>query len=98
MKKTNQVNKLEEIRPQVEVRVSESWLTAIQFCQTIMPYGKVSMEIVNGQPDRFSFVPELRFSKPNSIPGFALMLAQGSPVSLDKISEVMTNARKIDIS
>ncbi len=36
--------------PELNIRVSMSWLNLITFCQGSLPYGDISVKIVNGQP------------------------------------------------
>lgn len=55
--------------PELEVRVHESWINLVNWCQTQMPYGDIEIRIVNGQPtERLSYHPKVRFDKKGSIP------------------------------
>jgi len=50
--------------PELEVRVSESWIRFVRWCQTEMPYGRVTVQIVNAQPTRMvDHKPDVRFDK-----------------------------------
>mgnify|MGYP001572494347 CR=1 FL=1 len=36
--------------PEIEVRVSESWINFIQWCKINVPHGQVCFKINNGEP------------------------------------------------
>lgn len=36
--------------PELEIRVSKSWVRLIRFCQTNVPHGQVCFKTVNGEP------------------------------------------------
>jgi len=49
----------------VKITVSNSWKRFIFFCQNEIPYGDVSVRIVNGEPtDLLECNPKVRFDKP----------------------------------
>ena len=57
--------------PELEVRVSPSWVRFIRWCQVNVPYGQVCIKINNAEPG--DLVPEhtkkrVRFDKEESIP------------------------------
>lgn len=50
--------------PEIEVRVHESWVNLIQYCQESLPYGDLRIEIANAQPTRkLKETPSIRFDK-----------------------------------
>jgi len=52
------------IVPELEVRVHESWVTLIQYCQQSLPFGDIKIEISNAQPGkRLKETPNIRFDK-----------------------------------
>ena len=62
--------------PELEIRVPESWINLVSWCQTQAPYADIGVRIVNGQPtDLLSCTPKVRFDKQTSIP-------QGLPIKL----------------
>ena len=62
--------------PELEVRVHESWINLVNWCQTQAPYADIELRIVNGQPtELLSCKPKVRFDKQTSVP-------QGLPVKL----------------
>lgn len=36
--------------PEIEVRISESWINLIQWCKLNIPHGQVCVELNNGEP------------------------------------------------
>ena len=36
--------------PELEVRVHESWINLVRYCQTQIPYGDIKIRIVDGRP------------------------------------------------
>jgi len=57
--------------PELEVRVSPSWIRFIRWCQVNVPYGQVCVKINNAEPG--DLVPEhtkkrVRFDKEDTIP------------------------------
>ena len=46
---TKQIKK-EVLVPEVEVRISESWINFIQWCRVNIPHGQVCVELNNGEP------------------------------------------------
>jgi hypothetical protein len=36
--------------PEIEVKVSPAWINLIQFCQSNLTHGRLSVEINNGEP------------------------------------------------
>ena len=62
--------------PELEIRVHESWINLVSWCQTNAPYADIELRIVNGQPtELITCKPKVRFDKQASIP-------QGLPVKL----------------
>ena len=59
--------KTEEITylvPEINVTVSQAWVTLISYCQENLPYGDLYHEINNGQPGRrLREIPNIRFDK-----------------------------------
>jgi hypothetical protein len=69
------------IVPEINIRVSESWINLIYWCQTQCPHGDIEIKIVNGLPtDLVSWKPRIRFDKSNSIPS-------DSPLPMPKLSK-----------
>ena len=57
------------IVPEIEVRVHESWINLIKYCQENIPYGDLKIEVNNGQPSRrLKETPSIRFDKQPSTP------------------------------
>ena len=57
--------------PEIEVRISQSWVRFIQWCKVNVPHGQICIRTVNGEPT--DLVPEytkrkIRFDKEESIP------------------------------
>lgn len=68
--KENKLKDFYEI-PELEIRVSSSWIRFIRFCQVNIPHGQVCIKTANGNPT--DLVPEytkrrVRFDKEESIP------------------------------
>ena len=54
---------------QIEIRVSESWIRLIRFCQVELPHGDLKVRIVNGQPtELLEAKRKVRFDKEETIP------------------------------
>ena len=50
--------------PEIEVRVHESWINLIKWCQENLPYGELKIQIANSQPTkRLKEIPSIRFDK-----------------------------------
>lgn len=50
--------------PEIEVRVHESWINLVQYCQENIPFGDLTIKVANGQPTkRLKEVPSIRFDK-----------------------------------
>lgn len=48
--------------PEIDVKISRSWINLVQYCQGSFPYGDLYVEIDNGQPGkRLKEVPSIRF-------------------------------------
>lgn len=63
----------EYLIPELEIRISESWINLINWCQMQAPFSDVEVRIVNGQPtDLLACKPKVRFDKQPTIP-------QGTP-------------------
>jgi len=61
---------------ELDIRVHESWINLINWCQQNAPYADIELRIVNGQPtDLLSCKPKVRFDKQASLPN-------GIPVKL----------------
>jgi len=55
--------------PDLEIRISESWINFIAYCQEKFPHGDITIRIVNAQPtDLLDQKPRVRFDKPSTIP------------------------------
>lgn len=53
--------------PEIEVRVHESWIKLIQYCQENLPYGTIRIQISNAMPTkRIKETPNIRFDKQKS--------------------------------
>jgi len=67
--KTPKIEDLEA--PELEIRVSKSWIRLIRWCQVNLPYGQVCVKIKNSEPG--DLVEEhtsrsVRFDKEETIP------------------------------
>lgn len=50
--------------PELEVKIHQSWINLIQYCQDNLPFGDLRVEISNGQPGkRLKETPSIRFDK-----------------------------------
>ncbi len=55
--------------PELEIRISQSWINLISYCQEKFPYGDLTVRIVNAQPtDLLESRPRVRFDKVSTIP------------------------------
>ena len=36
--------------PEIEVRIPESWINVVRYCQEQLPFGDIKIRIVNGAP------------------------------------------------
>ena len=55
--------------PELEIRVHESWINLVRWCQEQMPFGDIKVRIVNGQPtELLEKIPRVRFDKQTTIP------------------------------
>jgi hypothetical protein len=55
--------------PEIEVSVSKSWIRLIRWTQVNMPFGELTIRIVNAGPtDLISHKAKVRFDKEQSIP------------------------------
>ena len=53
--------------PEIEVRVHESWVRLIQYCQENLPYGELKIQLSNAMPTkRVKETPSIRFDKQKS--------------------------------
>ena len=53
----------------IEVRVSQSWVRLVRFCQTELPHGDLKIRIVNAQPtELLEAKRKVRFDKEETIP------------------------------
>ena len=56
--------------PELEIRISQSWVRLVRFCQAEFPNGDLKVRIVNGQPtELLEQKPRIRFDKEVTIPG-----------------------------
>ena len=66
-------NKTEEkmyLVPDLELRISESWINLIAYCQEKFPYGDITIRIASAQPtELLDEKPKVRFDKRYTIPG-----------------------------
>ena len=50
--------------PELEVKIPQSWINLIQYCQDNLPFGDLRVEISNSQPGkRLKETPSIRFDK-----------------------------------
>ena len=55
--------------PDIEIRIHESWINLVRYCQDKFPYGDITIRIVDAQPtDLLDQKPKMRFDKPATIP------------------------------
>ena len=55
--------------PEIEIRVSESWIRLIRFCQVELPHGDLKVRIVNAQPtELLEAKRKVRFDREQTIP------------------------------
>ena len=55
--------------PDIEIRIHESWINLVRYCQDKFPYGDLTIRIVNAQPtDLLDQKPKVRFDKTPTIP------------------------------
>ena len=55
--------------PELEIRVHESWINLVHWCQEQMPYGDIKIRIVNGQPtELLEQKARVRFDKQVTVP------------------------------
>lgn len=55
--------------PELELTITQAWITLIAYCQENLPYGDLFVEINNGQPGKkVKEVPNIRFDKPTPSP------------------------------
>ena len=55
--------------PDIEIRIHESWINLVRYCQEQIPFGDIKIRIVNGQPtELLESRPRVRFDKAPSIP------------------------------
>ena len=54
--------------PDVEIRIHESWINLVRYCQDQIPFGDIKIRIVNGQPtELLEAKAKVRFDKQPSI-------------------------------
>lgn len=62
------VTKTEEetyLVPEINLTITQAWVALIAYCQDIMPYGDLFIEVNNAQPGKkVKEVPSVRFDKP----------------------------------
>jgi len=52
--------------PELEVRIHQSWVTLIRYCQETLPYGDLRVQIANALPTKkLKESPKIRFDKRN---------------------------------
>ena len=55
--------------PELEIRVPESWIRLVRYCQTEFPNGDLKIRVVNSQPtEMLESKPRVRFDKEMVIP------------------------------
>ena len=55
--------------PDIEIRIHESWINLVRYCQEQIPFGDIKIRIVNGQPTQLlEQKPTVRFDKRPTIP------------------------------
>lgn len=53
--------------PEIEVRVHQSWVRLIKYCEENLPYGDLKIQVSNSMPTRrVKETPSIRFDKNNS--------------------------------
>ena len=58
------------IVPELQIRVSESWVRLVRYCQVNFPNGELKIRIVNAQPtELLEQKAKIRFDKEEIIPG-----------------------------
>lgn len=64
------VTKTEEqtyLVPEIELTITQAWITLIAYCQECLPYGDLFIEVNNAQPGKkIKEVPSVRFDKPST--------------------------------
>lgn len=56
------------IVPELDVRVPESWVRLVRWCQVAFPNGDIKIKIVNSQPTKLlEYKPDIRFDKEPSV-------------------------------
>jgi hypothetical protein len=51
--------------PELEVRIHETWITLIDYCNNELPYGDLKIQLANALPTkRLKATPKIRFDKP----------------------------------
>ena len=55
--------------PEIEIRIPESWINVIRYCQEQLPFGDIRIRIVNGAPtELLESHPRVRFDRSATIP------------------------------
>ena len=55
--------------PDIEIRIPESWINVVRYCQEQIPFGDIKIRIVNGAPtELLESKPKIRFDQELSIP------------------------------
>ena len=62
--------------PELEVRVHQSWVALVKYCQDSLPHGTLRVKIANAQPaKRLKETPSIRFDKqPQPIKGIQYVI------------------------
>ena len=51
--------------PDIEIRIPESWINVVRYCQEELPFGDIKIRIVNGAPTELvESRPRIRFDRP----------------------------------
>ena len=66
MKASSTATKVPE---EIEIRVTESWIRLIRYCQVQFPFGDLTIRIANSQPtELLDKKPKVRFDREPTIP------------------------------
>ena len=74
MPKTQNLQKQDDrmwLVPELEIRISESWIRLIRYCQTSLPNGQLCFKVGNAEPGRLVWEhtkKDIRFDKNQDLP------------------------------
>ena len=55
--------------PDIEIRIPESWINVVRYCQEQIPFGDIKIRIVNGAPtELLESKPKIRFDQELTLP------------------------------